>query len=76
MCINAHYKSPIEVIFFCPELVKKVTSNLMVEGKKVIIAMRSPFLELSERHSVHYGARYRTRTCDPSHVKGMLYQLS
>ena len=23
-----------------------------------------------------YGARYRTRTCDPMHVKHVLYQLS
>ena len=31
------------------ELVEIVTSNLLVEGKKLVIAMRSPFLELSQR---------------------------
>ena len=31
------------------KMVETVTSNLFVEGKKLVIAMRSPFLELSER---------------------------
>ena len=26
--------------------------------------------------NTRYGARYRTRTCDPMHVKHVLYQLS
>ena len=32
------------------ELAKIVTSNLKVDGKKLIISMRSPFLELYNRH--------------------------
>ncbi len=27
-------------------------------------------------NEVGFGARYRTRTCDPMHVKHVLYQLS
>lgn len=37
-------------------LVETVTSNLLVEGKKLIITMRSPFLELSERWNLISGS--------------------
>lgn len=36
------------------DLLKIATSNLVVEGKKLVITMRSPFLELSKRHDFHF----------------------
>ena len=43
-------------------LIEKVTSNLEVEGKKLIISMRSPFLEMSKRWDISSGAPGRIRT--------------
>ena len=37
------------------EFIQLVTSNLKVEGRKLTIAMRSPFLELSQRHVLNFG---------------------
>ena len=33
-------------------------------------------LPISYKTGSFFGARYRTRTCDPMHVKHVLYQLS
>lgn len=41
------------------DLLETATSNLETEGKKLIISMRSPFLELKNRWNVHYGAPSR-----------------
>lgn len=58
---------------FC---IKKMFSNFFVDRKNVVSATLSkPFAGLKDP-KVSLGARYRTRTCDPPHVKGMLYQLS
>ena len=46
------------------EFTQITTSNLVVEGKKLMISMRSPFLELAERHFLTYGAPGRNRTCN------------
>jgi site-specific DNA recombinase len=45
------------------EFVQIATSNLVVEGKKLMISMRSPFLELSQRHHLLFGAPGTNRTC-------------
>lgn len=38
---------------------------------------RRVFLQLFKCYkNTRHGARYRTRTCDPMHVKHVLYQLS
>jgi hypothetical protein len=44
------------------ELVEMVTSNLKVEGKKLMITMRSPFLEFANRFDLTFGDLVRNRT--------------
>jgi DNA invertase Pin-like site-specific DNA recombinase len=41
------------------EFVQIVTSNLQVEGKNLVIAMRTPFLELCQRHFFNSGVPQR-----------------
>lgn len=41
------------------ELIEIVTSNLVVEGKNLMIVMQSPFLELAERYFFSFGAPER-----------------
>ena len=44
------------------ELLEIVTSNLVVEGKKLVISMRLPFQELADRWFLGLGAPGRIRT--------------
>ena len=41
------------------ELAEITTSNLQVEGKKLVISMRSPFLEVCNLRDFHYGGHDR-----------------
>jgi hypothetical protein len=41
------------------EMIETVTSNLTVSGKNLIVAMRSPFMELANRHELTFGAPER-----------------
>lgn len=43
------------------ELIKAVTSNLLVDGKKLVVKLRSPFFELDNLPSVLTGAPQRGR---------------
>jgi len=49
------------------KIVETTTSNLSAEGKKLIISMRSPFLEMSERNNIHSCAPIRSNLRKKEH---------
>jgi hypothetical protein len=42
-------------------LVSDICSNLALDGKNLMIALRSPYKEIAELRSVHYGGPFRGR---------------